>query len=277
MEPELPRILGPMGPRLPYNIPGKSTIASWNTTSYNTWGMRPCLEFFGLSDTSQKDAFSRYVQFGPKQGAAKIRPMVLARLKDQILSAKKEAELAGFDPQHIINTPTYTQIYPPLGRLSQDALLIKLNKPQATYQNQIVQGEDYPELDCVETLKFFLLYSLECHLSRLFPTQEAQFKHLPHLERFVLANPELFLIPAAPALPPHGLAFPATTDPMLLRVASKIAELGDDGNGEKEHQRHIHVVDENQEVKPLSIPEWMKKTTPVPRCRRPNDNNEESF
>lgn len=277
MEPELARMLGPMGPRLPYKIPGNPTITSWNTTHPNTWAIRQCAEFLGLSDISQKAAFSRFRQLTAKQGAAKIRPMVIERLQGQILIAKAEAELAGFDPQHIINTPTYPQIYPPLCRLSQDELLIKLNKPQATYQKQIINGEDYPELDCVETLKFVLLYSLECHLSRLFPTQEAQFQHLPHLKRFVLANPELFPIPAAPALPPHGLAFPATTDPMLLRAASMIAELGDDGNGEKEHKQHIHVVKENQEVKPLSIPDCLKKTTPVPRRRRPNDSNEESF
>lgn len=183
-------------------IPKKPPIASWNTTKPELWSLSQCLEFFELSDVSQRKVFSAVHLLTEKQGAAKARYWIMGRLTLLIQYFQSEAQAAGL-PELPSDTP-YPDLYLPIGQMSVTTLMEKLNQAQTWYQKHVADNEDHAELKHAETLKYVILYSLERRLSFLFNHHETQLEHLPHLRRFVKANPHLFSILEKPKLRPFA-------------------------------------------------------------------------
>jgi hypothetical protein len=246
--------------------PKKPGIASWNTTEPRMWSMSQCLEFLELSDVSQKKVFSDRYPMASKEGAAKVRPSVVALLRGWIQHFENQARLNGLNPEHAIDSP-YPQLYCRIGQKTQTALLEDLNKAQTYYQKHVQEGGEYEDLKHVETIKFVLLYSLERRLSLLFHDRDTQCKHLPHLDRFVKMNPKFFSLPEPPKLlpvtldNPHTLAFFAAT----MHASQKPSHDKHDESEEDEDERDVpvrrtHVVND---VKPkdLVIPDHLLRKT----------------
>ncbi len=173
-------------------IPRHLDVITWNTCRPELWSLSQCLEFLELADGSQKKVF---YSFAPtldkevdKEGAAKVRPEVITRLNNWIQHYKKTSAQSSGDPNKIVAEP-FPQLYRPFGICSVDTLLYYLNKSQPWFHRLLKQ---HTQLQSVARLKFVLLYSLECHLAHLFQHREEQLQHLPHLCRFVKANPSLF-------------------------------------------------------------------------------------
>lgn len=225
-------------------IPKKLRIATWNTCKPESWSLSQCLEFFELSDLSQRAVFSAVYPLEAKKGAAIAREYIIGRLQLLIHHFQDQAQLAGL-PECPPDTP-YPELYRPIGQMSVNALIERLDRAQTYYQNKVAPHEEYAELKYAETLKFVILYSLERRLSFLFADWETQLEHLPHLMRFVKANRALFSIPEKPKLKPF---VPDNPDLQAFLTAMSFQQLPskDGQSGENMEEKN---VEETIEVAP---------------------------
>ena len=174
-----------------FTFPEHPDIATWNTQTPADWGMRQCLEFLELMDPSQKKAYSQWIALSPKQGAAKIRPQIINRLKHLILA---RAEYAAQQQPRLHDGVNYYDLCPEIAEWRVEQYLDTLNKSDP-FRKRFLKSNPkfaahFSEVTS-EDLKFIILYMLERQLAYFFPDHTTRCEFLPHLERFCEAYPKL--------------------------------------------------------------------------------------